>query len=864
MFTGKRLGRVALALEVAIALILVSWLSVRALRQMDFFSDTGRTHIRMTDESRTAYVAKNIVEGRGYTANDLPAALVDFYDEKGKLHDEHWVNADRFPFAAYATAALYKATGSTSWTVGILLYNILFFVAFVLVLYATSTVVWGDRYAGLFTVTIALVHPYTWMFLYWKDGDMLLLSTAAIGAFVKYFRTPPGQLSRLFTVGFATLLAFVFLARPNLGLPFILVVGGSILLRLWGSRKQLGLGGSLKLHASRELLIPVVVFLWCLPFILHTMAEWGQPLFSANNLYQLPLGTRYGMGTDTWWKYTEPGQIPTLGMLMQASGDELIAKFTTSWVATIKHFFESHVVEILLALIAFTTITGRGAEGAKQYRPLRIAGYVVLFAVATNLLLLPLYSYQNYSFRHYLAFVLPLVWMGAGRAVPILFERMKPALVQIRDHARAHTAWYLLAAVVALVAWNITAVSQSDVTRIFARTSAFAGRHWLAMSLFALAFVFRRWLLRPPWFPRVAALMFTLVYACYRPSLPVKRVEFQFAALDEKVWEAMRERKGIVSSFALQGEVAWNTGRKNIPAPEWPMHVYSFRFNHALTIEDVYIESADAMVDGGPFGPAAPGFEGYARLQRYRSLPGYEVAFHSETVRGYPRYRVKPIYKASTVFKLTDVPAAEALRHIPPRVELGDPANVIYTAHGFDGYHVIEGKRAVIATNRTRGRFMDARPLDGPWEDSSITLFVDERTPKRFELEVYVPQGGTYDFYWNLDLYAYDRPSDRASHHLGTYVAPAGGWQTVSFDIPERLLKRGLNKLGFRAKGWLPAAVCPKTLAEGACSNAYYATGPTTDKEVGGMAPWSVRTDTSIAPEFAIASMFVGALSLRS
>jgi hypothetical protein len=857
MFTGKRLGRVALAFEVAIALILVTWLSVRALRQMEYLSDSGHAHIRMTDESRTAYVAKNIVEGRGYVANDLPAALVDFYDQKGKLHDEHWVNADRFPFAAYATAALYKLTGSTSWEVGILLYNILFFIGFVVLLYATATTLWGDRYAGLFAVTIALIHPYTWMFLYWKDGDMLLLSTAAIGAFAKYFRTPPGEMSRPFAIGFGTLLAFVFLARPNLGLPFLLIVGISILRRMWSTKKQLGVGSSLKSHATRELLIPLVVLLWCIPFILHSMAEWGQPLFSANNLYQLPLGTRFGMGTDTWWKYTEPGHIPTLGLIVDTARGDLIAKFWTSWVATVKHVLESHFVELVLAAIAFGTVASR--TGDKQYRPVRLVGYVVLFAVITNLILLPLYSYQNYSFRHYLAFALPLIWIAAGRAVIVLGERMKPAAIQIRDHVRTHTSWYLLAVVVGVLAWNIGAASQTDIPRAWLRTQEFVGRHWLGTLLIGGTVVFRRWLLKPPWFPRVVALMFTLVFSCYRPNHLMKRVQWEFAATDEKVWDALRERTGIVSSFALQGEVAWNTGRKNIPAAEWPMHVYSYRFDHALKIEDVYIESADALISE-PFGTAAPGFEGYARLQKYRTLPGYELAFHSEAVRGYPKFRVKPQYKASTVFKLTDVSAVEALRHIPARVELGNPANVIYTAHGWGGYYTVDGKAAVIATNTTHARY--AEQTEGPWEDSSITLFVDARTPKTVSLDVYVPQGGTYDFYWNLDLYAYDLPRDRANHKLGTYVAPHGGWQTITLDIPPQLLKKGLNKLGFVAKGWLPATMCPKDYTESACSNAYYATGPVGEKDVKDAAPWIVRVETSPTVEFEVASMFVGALSL--
>lgn len=854
MFTEKRLGRATLAFEVALSLILVTVVSLHALHQMDYLG-AGREHIRMTDSSRTAYVAKNIAEGRGYTANDLPAALVDFYAQEGKLLDEHWTNADRFPFGAYATAVLYKLTGSTGWEVGILLYNILFFVAFLAMLYVTASKIWDNRYAGLFAVTAALLHPYTFMYLYWKDGDMLFLSTVAIALFTHYYRTPPGTIKRLTAVGFGTVLAFLFLARPNLGVPLLLVVGVGILRRLWASRELRGVGGSIKHHLGRELLIPVTVLLWCLPFILHSMSEWGKPLFSANNLYQLPLGTRFGMGTDTWWKYTEPGQLPTLGLLARAAGTELISKFTSSWIETIRHVLSAHGVELLLTGVVFTKITNE-----PRYRPLRLVGWVILFAVITNLLLLPLYSYQHYSFRHYLAFAMPLVWICVGRGVCLVFEYLRPALLTLRDHVRNHPSWYLLGAIVALVLWNFGAPSQPDAYRILARTSSFIVKHWLGATLVAVALIFRRWLVKPPWFPRIVALMFCTVYACSRPNLAMKRIQFQFIATDSKVWTSLRERTGVVSSFALQGEVAWNTGRKNIPAPEWPMHIYSFGFDHQLEIEDVYIESADAMVEGGPFGGAAPGFEGYIRLQQYRAMPGYDVAFHSQAVLGYPKFRVKPLLKASTVYKLVDRAAIAALRRSPDRIELGDPQNALFTPHGWDAFVTIDGKKAATATNRTRSRYGGAD--DAPWEDSSVTFFLDERKPRSVELEVFVPAAGSYDFYWNLDLYAYDRKGDRAAHRIGTYKAQVAGWQKIHLDVPASLLKRGLNKLGFRTASWVPAVMCPGALADADCASAYQNDGVSSEKDVKGVSPWIVRTDGDQI-QYAIASLFAGSLTFQ-
>ncbi|HUJ61413.1 MAG TPA: hypothetical protein VLX92_23070 [Kofleriaceae bacterium] len=818
--------RRALAIELAVCTLLIGLLSLNAMRRMDYLGADTAQHIRMTDESRSAYVAKNIADGNGYTTNDLPAALVDFYDQRGKLHDAHWVNADRFPFAAYATALVYKLTGSTSWKVGILGYNIVAFVAFFVLLYGLTRGVWRDRYAALAALGLAMVHAYTYQFLYWKDGDMLLLSTATIWALYRYFARPD-EMSWKLALGLGTLLAFVFLARPNLGAPLILAFGFVTLRRIWRIRRD-GARAVARQLGPREGLALAVGFVWCVPFIIHTLSEWGTPLFSANNLYQLPLGTRFGMGTDTWWKYTEPGHIPTLGALAHAAGGELASKFTSSWASTLKSLLASYPVELALAIGAFRwSRRSSDRERVEATRPLRQVTAVFGFAFATNLALLPLYGYQDYNYRHYLGFALPLLWLYAGRALVLVVAGVRPAIPAIRDHVRRHRAIYGLLVIVGLIGWNLGAASW-DTSRLFTRTSQLIEKHWLIPACAVVAAVAWRWLVRPPWFPRLAIGAALLAWLFYKPNLEVKRADFAWFPASDKVWTALRGHDGIVSSFALQGEVAWNTGRRNIPAPEWPMHVYSLWFDHQVEIEDLYIESADALL-AGPFGPAAAGFEGYARLQHYRTLPGYQVAYHDATRRAYPKFRIHPQPKASTVFHLVDREAFRAIAHSPDRIDLGDPNNVIYTPHGWTDYYELDGKHALAGTDVTRSRYPSGAPA--PYEDASVTFFLDQRRPTSFDLELYAPVATSYELYWNLDLYAWDRPGDRAAHLIGTYTASAPGWQRAHFDVPAGVTRAGLNKLGFRAAMMQSTVMCPAGLSDDTCRAAVPAHRP--DEEGG-------------------------------
>lgn len=813
---SRRLKQVG---EVALCALLVTLIALNAFRRMDYLSPDTAHMIRMTDASRSAYVGKNIADGKGYTTNDLPASLIDFYDHRGKLHDQEWVNADRFPFTAYATAALYLVTGSRSETVGILVYNLLCFVAFLVILFRLTQAVFGQRWSAMFAVTLALLHPYTYVYLYLKDADMLLLTVGVMALLFRYFRAPLKTMSIPLALGIGTLLAWTFLNRPNLGAPFALLFGIIAIRRFWLHRKDVGTHQALRDYALREGLALGVAALWLVPFVIHSMSEWGAPLFSANNMYQLPLGTRYGMGTDTWWKYTEPGKTITLSTIMHGDRSALISKFTTSWVSTLQSTIIAFGFELLLAITAFTWLRRKVAERTPEQRALMVVAGFIGFAFILNLAVLPLYGYQHYAYRHYIGFIFPLMWLLAGHAIYLLIDVVRPYMRKVADHAKAHPGIYLGVLALAVLLWNVGAKSPQDGNKMFARTSEFFAVHWLGTLLAILIVAFRRYILRPPWYPRVIVAVFSLVYACYRPHTGIKRSNLVWFPTDERVWTELAKRKGLVSSFALQAEVAWNTGRKNIPVPEWPMHIYSFAYDHKLEVEDVYIESADALINNSWFHTSAPGFEGYLRLQKYPGhFPGYDVTFNNSTRRGYPKYRIKPLPKASTVYTLTDRAAFAAMAKSPDHIELGDPANVIYTPHGWSQYVELEGKKLALATDITRARF----PLgaEGPWEDTAITFFLDDRRPKSVDLEVYATHAATYTFYWNLDLYEYDLPRDRKKHQVGTLTTTGPGWQKVHLDIPANVTRKGLNKLGFHTSAFQFTVLCPVEATEQQCTQA--------------------------------------------
>jgi len=856
-------------IELAVCAGLVALLGIYGLYRMDYLSAATAHHIRMTDSTRTAYVAKNIAEGRGYTTNELPAYLVDYYDTHGKLHQEDWPNADRFPFTAYAVAALYLATGSTSAEVGILAYNLICFVGFMVLLYWLVRSVWGDRWSALFAICIALLHPLTYIYLYLKDADMMLLTTAVMAVLWLDFSRPQQRISWKLAAATGTLLGWLYLARPNIGAGFVLFFALRVLARVWRGRRTLG--ATLKDVLRHEGIVAGLFVAWCLPYVIHSMSEWGSPFFSANAIYQLPLGTRYAMDTDTWWKYSEPGHVVTVGSMLATVPGQLAAKFTTSWVATLKVIVMSWAIELALGIGLFAWLFGRHADDASivddpevvRVRAVKLLASAVGLTVFVNFAMLPLYGYQNYGYRHYLSFMMPLLWLGCGRAIVLLGERMWPVVARLKDRAVANPGALIAVLVAALLVWNFGTKSQ-DANTMFARTAIFVGAHWLSFAIAIPVLLWHRSLFRQPAFPRAVIAVAVLVFARYQPFLETKRLNLSWFPADTKVWDVLRQRKGLVMSFAMQGEVNWASDRKNIPAPELPMHAYSLLFDHKLEVEDIYIESAEAMLSpfDGAFYYAAPGFESYVRLQKYQGrIPGYQIVFHSATTKGYPKFNVKPRAKASTVYRLVDRAAVQALAASPDRIELGKVDDIIYTAHGWGDYFTLDGKPAVAAVDSTRGRYVHATM--GPHEDTSATFFLDDRRPKSVDLQVYATHPTTLQFYWNLDLYAYDEPEARAKHAIGSYAVEHLGWQTIHLDVPAGVTRKGLNKLGFRVGAFQSLAVCPTAWSEAQCTQVRPQSEPA-PTALEPLSPMTVVRDehvTAAAPMRA--SLFAGTLDFH-
>jgi len=764
---------------------------------------------------------------------------------------------------------------------GVVGYNLIWFVGFLTALYGLARQVWGSRYSAALALVLALLHPFTYSYLYLKDADLLCLTTAALIALYRYYdcAAPPRPLSWRLVLTLGTVLGWLVLCRPNVGLAFVLFFALTALWRAGRDARSRGLRAASGRVVRGEALVGLLCVLWCVPFMVHSMREWGTPFFTANGVYQMPLGTRFAMGTDTWWKYTDPAGPVTMSTLVEHSSGELVAKFLSSWMMTAKRMIGAYALELMLAcwLLVRSDAPQAGAGAAASpddqpaRGPLRMLAWLTLFAAVSNLAVLPLYGAQKYGYhREYLGFIQPFLWVVAGHGLLLLGRLVRPHVIAALEWMRRHRGVVMTALLAVVLIWNLLP-RKGESNTLFSASSSLAARFWLVTLPLLIAMFLRRWLARRAHVCWLLAALATVIVG-FRPSDGLTHTRLLFFPTSDEVPKVLRQRSGLVMSFATsQGAVAWMSGRQHVPAPELVMHLYSLLVEHGLEVEDLYIESGEAMIANGPFEGSAPGFEGYARLERWQApLPGYQLVFHDQTLRKDFKGRVVP--KASTIYRLTDRAAALRVTRSPDRIDLGDTANTVFAAYGFGDYYTVDGRRVIAATDRVnRRRVNETAAAPAPaWETSAVAFFVQrDRLPTSVDLDFYETHPRGLDFFWNLDLFRYDGPAEHPRHLVGSVAVTAPGWQHARLLIPPALIRVGVNKLGFRPtplRGgdqglFQPVITCPPAFHDAACLQVE---APVDPRGRGRAAtdgpPLLLRVSDGAQPSFIRVSVFAGEL----
>lgn len=251
-----------------------------------------------------AQVARNVLDGKGYTTNEMPLYAVDLYLEKGLSLEDPWVNTHKFVLPVYLKLFFIKVFGDSLASVTFL-YSYFFHFLTVLLIYFFALKLWPKNYTFAFLSSfIFLTNPILGF-----GTPYIMLSGLNLGIdafffllflFVMYVWWKERKNWFLFLGGLVSGVAF--LDRYNSGL--FIVITFLVLAYLYLSKRDQTL--SLK-HSLKIFINKYFIYLSGFGVIVALLAIWninttGHAFLSINGLFQLLFDTKYNSFIDPWYK----------------------------------------------------------------------------------------------------------------------------------------------------------------------------------------------------------------------------------------------------------------------------------------------------------------------------------------------------------------------------------------------------------------------------------------------------------------------------------------------------------------------------------------------------------------------------------
>src|SRR5437879_3412501 len=253
----------------------------------------------LSDHVREALVARNCLEGRGWTTPILPLYSLNLYREMGLLDKgPPWPNSERFPLPTLITASLMFVFGK-SGIVSVLFYNLLFHFLALLAVYWLTLKTFKDKTTAFLAGLLFITNPDVSNGLAdGKTGPDLFIAIMGLATLLSWLRKP--SLGRCVLASMVCGLAF--LMRYNLGAIFFVTSLLTFAVVQADSRFPY-INRKIVFYAT----IYTVVFLaFMTPLLVYNERTFHKLFFSLNAQLQFSNVTRLVSFTDPWWKLEGP------------------------------------------------------------------------------------------------------------------------------------------------------------------------------------------------------------------------------------------------------------------------------------------------------------------------------------------------------------------------------------------------------------------------------------------------------------------------------------------------------------------------------------------------------------------------------
>ena len=251
-----------------------------------------------------AQVARNVLEGKGYTTQEMPLYAVDLYQQKGLSLEAPWVNTHKFVLPVYLKLFFIKVFGNSLASVTFL-YSYFFHFFTVLLIYFFALKLWPKKYIFAFlSAFIFLINPILGF-----GTPYIMLSGLNLGIdafffllflYIMYLWWKQRKDWMLFTGGLISGIAF--LDRYNSGLYIVITFLVLAYLFIWKREQTISIKESLKTFVKKYLIYVSGFVIIAAALLIWNSKVTGHAFLSINGLFQLLFDTKYNSFIDPWYK----------------------------------------------------------------------------------------------------------------------------------------------------------------------------------------------------------------------------------------------------------------------------------------------------------------------------------------------------------------------------------------------------------------------------------------------------------------------------------------------------------------------------------------------------------------------------------
>lgn len=748
-----------------------------------------------------AQVARNIINGRGYSTSEMPLYAVDLYQKKGLSLEAPWVNTHKFILPVYLKLLFIKIFGNSIASVT-LLYSYFFHFLTIFLIYFFALKLWPKNYIFAFlSAFIFLINPILGF-----GTPYIMISGLNLGVdafffllflYVMYSWREQRKNWSLFLGGIISGIAF--LDRYNSGLYVVITFLAFVYLFVWRRQPGITFRESIKLLGKKYLLYLSGFAVVTVPLIIWNLKVTGYTFLSVNGLFQLLFDTKYNSFIDPWYKleYIFSTDNPVSFALRHPL--PLMIKWLKYASIDVVRFVAFENVLWWTPLVLAYFILRR--QAIKIISAIDFLLFFVIGLIILQVLILPLWAggvaYFFYLFPPF-SFVIAYVLYSLYTRQRESDERVLDAPIKSILSFSALTLLFISSLILLVYSSSIIIFEPLSVRGYLVSVFSL----FVVIGVIAVGYKFKKYIL--PIFVVLGLAYFIsqtgILTAPTQAEILRGRWDLEDNPNTIKILESLN-KGGISLSITPWNTVWWSNGKLTaLPLPEYPDQIYLLEQKYGLQIDSLYFNKISLY----PFKYIPYPWSAYQRAIQYGySFDGFEAA--RKTPGGIILARNQEQKQSATTI---DFGKSSANSHLiwgwsenkkEKSVDYVSAVPYTYLKQNksiFQGTKTDEKKIAKEQTVTAPDIIVQTTADTEKWyaqPQAEITFLANNQNNQQARIAVRSPgQGIDMTVLFNGNLLYRDQPGI----NLGVFRLN-NAWQVITVNLDKKYINNGINKLSF-------------------------------------------------------------------